>query len=73
MITASRPRSSSLLGLMDWYPLRMLIDNEDKKRHTKMEVDLMNTTMWFQEKGLGGHSNQVKFPFRQVLSSELAC
>lgn len=38
-----------------------------------MEVDLKNTTMWFQEKGLGGHSNQVKFPFRQVLSSELAC
>lgn len=73
MITASRSRSSSLLGLMDWCPLRMLIDNKDKKRHTKMEVDLKNITMWFQEKGLEGHSNQVKFPFRQVLSLELAC
>lgn len=32
MIIASRLRSSSLLELMDWYPLRMLIDNEDKKK-----------------------------------------
>lgn len=38
-----------------------------------MGVDLKNINSRFQEKGLEGNSNQVKFPFGQVLSSELAC